>query len=176
MIARPKISRNERKSAEIRAFEVGNFALFCCPALHGEAAPERVARGARGDEGQPAEAEAGGDDAAEREHARRRRTRAPGLAGRGERAAAGQGAPQELAEDRRREVERGLLGIQRQAEERRGGEGPPRVDHDREPQREPQRHAVVLEVAVVDEDERRREERGEDRRGAVAARAVEAAR
>ena len=32
MIARPKISRNEWKTAEIGAFEVGNFALFCCPA------------------------------------------------------------------------------------------------------------------------------------------------
>ena len=31
MIARPKISRNEWKTAEIGAFEVGNFALFCCP-------------------------------------------------------------------------------------------------------------------------------------------------
>jgi cardiolipin-specific phospholipase len=31
MIARPKISRNERKTAEIGAFEVGNFAPFCCP-------------------------------------------------------------------------------------------------------------------------------------------------
>ena len=33
MIARPKISRNEWKPAEIGAFEVGNFALFCCPAV-----------------------------------------------------------------------------------------------------------------------------------------------
>ena len=32
MIARPKISRNEWKTAEIGAFEVGNFALFSCPA------------------------------------------------------------------------------------------------------------------------------------------------
>ena len=32
MIARPKISRNEWKTAEIGAFEVGNFALLCCPA------------------------------------------------------------------------------------------------------------------------------------------------
>jgi len=31
MIARPKISRNEWKTAEIGAFEVGNFALLCCP-------------------------------------------------------------------------------------------------------------------------------------------------
>ena len=31
MIARPKISRNEWKTAEIGAFEVGNFALFSCP-------------------------------------------------------------------------------------------------------------------------------------------------
>ena len=31
MIARPKISRNERKTAEMRAFEVGNFAPFSCP-------------------------------------------------------------------------------------------------------------------------------------------------
>ena len=37
MIARPKISRNEWKPAEIGAFEVGNFALFCCPG--GDAAP-----------------------------------------------------------------------------------------------------------------------------------------
>ena len=33
MIARPKISRNERKTTEKGAFEVGNFALFCCPVL-----------------------------------------------------------------------------------------------------------------------------------------------
>jgi hypothetical protein len=31
MIARPKISRNERKTAEIGAFEVGNVAPLCCP-------------------------------------------------------------------------------------------------------------------------------------------------
>ena len=31
MIARPRISQNERKTAEKGAFEVGNFALFCCP-------------------------------------------------------------------------------------------------------------------------------------------------
>ncbi|KAH8083923.1 hypothetical protein JL720_8164 [Aureococcus anophagefferens] len=31
MIARPKISRNERKTTEIGAFEVGNFALLSCP-------------------------------------------------------------------------------------------------------------------------------------------------
>ena len=31
MIARPKISRNERKTTEIGAFEVGKFAPFCCP-------------------------------------------------------------------------------------------------------------------------------------------------
>ncbi|KAK7249997.1 hypothetical protein SO694_000056117 [Aureococcus anophagefferens] len=31
MIARPKISQNERKTTEIGAFEVGNFAPFSCP-------------------------------------------------------------------------------------------------------------------------------------------------
>ena len=31
MIARPKVSRNEWKTAEKGAFEVGNFALLCCP-------------------------------------------------------------------------------------------------------------------------------------------------
>ena len=31
MIARPKISRNEWKTTEMGAFEVGNFALFSCP-------------------------------------------------------------------------------------------------------------------------------------------------
>jgi len=31
MIARPKISRNERKTTERGAFEVGNFAPFSCP-------------------------------------------------------------------------------------------------------------------------------------------------
>ncbi|KAH8063520.1 hypothetical protein JL722_2695 [Aureococcus anophagefferens] len=31
MIARPKISRNERKTTEIGAFEVGHVAPFCCP-------------------------------------------------------------------------------------------------------------------------------------------------
>jgi hypothetical protein len=39
MIARPKISRNERKTAERGAFEVGNVALFCCP-------DDRLVRGA----------------------------------------------------------------------------------------------------------------------------------
>ncbi|KAH8044610.1 hypothetical protein JL720_17020 [Aureococcus anophagefferens] len=34
MIARPKIGRNERKTTEIGAFEVGNFAPFCCPGEH----------------------------------------------------------------------------------------------------------------------------------------------
>ena len=33
MIARSKISRNEWKAAERGAFEVGNFAPFCCPGL-----------------------------------------------------------------------------------------------------------------------------------------------
>ena len=37
MIARPKISRNERKTSEIGAFEVGNFAPFSCPGLGGPA-------------------------------------------------------------------------------------------------------------------------------------------
>ncbi|KAK7231669.1 hypothetical protein SO694_0003116 [Aureococcus anophagefferens] len=32
MIARPKISRNEWKTAEMGAFEVGNSALFSRPA------------------------------------------------------------------------------------------------------------------------------------------------
>ena len=36
MIARPKISRNERKTTEIGAFEVGNFAPFSCPGPHGD--------------------------------------------------------------------------------------------------------------------------------------------
>ena len=34
MIARPKNSRNEWKTAEIGAFEVGNFALFSCPGAY----------------------------------------------------------------------------------------------------------------------------------------------
>ena len=34
MIARPKISRNEWKPAEIGAFEVGNFALLSCPGAY----------------------------------------------------------------------------------------------------------------------------------------------
>ena len=57
MIARPKISRNEWKTTDIGAFEVGNFAPFCCPGplrpsrrvrarLVGRGAP-RVARGRR---------------------------------------------------------------------------------------------------------------------------------
>ena len=33
MIARPKISRNEWKLAELGAFEVGNFAPLSCPGL-----------------------------------------------------------------------------------------------------------------------------------------------
>jgi hypothetical protein len=37
MIARPKISRNERKTTEIGAFEVGNFAPLSCPGrFHGQ--------------------------------------------------------------------------------------------------------------------------------------------
>ena len=54
MIARPKISRNEWKTAEIGAFEVGNFALFCCPVADGqmldlpEAEGHDVAVGRRG--------------------------------------------------------------------------------------------------------------------------------
>ena len=31
MIARPKISRNERKATELGAFEVGHVAPFSCP-------------------------------------------------------------------------------------------------------------------------------------------------
>ncbi len=42
MIARPKISRNEWKTAEIGAFEVGNFALFCCPVRERVRVHERV--------------------------------------------------------------------------------------------------------------------------------------
>ena len=42
MIARPKISRIEWKTAEIGAFEVGNFALFCCPGGERET-PRRLA-------------------------------------------------------------------------------------------------------------------------------------
>ena len=44
MIARPKISRNEWKTAEIGAFEVGNFALLSCPAEHGHAGVLEVGR------------------------------------------------------------------------------------------------------------------------------------
>ena len=40
MIARPKISRNERKTAEIGAFEVGNFAPFSCPGAVDFVTPE----------------------------------------------------------------------------------------------------------------------------------------
>ena len=38
MIARPKISRNEWETAEIGAFEVGNFALLSCPAMCADSA------------------------------------------------------------------------------------------------------------------------------------------
>jgi len=48
MIARPEISRNEWTTAEIGAFEVGNFALFCCPA--GRVGVERAARERRREE------------------------------------------------------------------------------------------------------------------------------
>jgi hypothetical protein len=45
MIARPKISQNERKTTEIGAFEVGNFAPFYCPGIsvrhHGSYFPKR---------------------------------------------------------------------------------------------------------------------------------------
>ncbi|KAK7237201.1 hypothetical protein SO694_0009702 [Aureococcus anophagefferens] len=47
MIARPKISRNEWKTAEIGAFEVGNFALFCCPGRGGSRRSSRPARRSR---------------------------------------------------------------------------------------------------------------------------------
>ena len=44
MIARPKISRNERKPAERGAFEVGNFAPFSCPGHYdGVVGPETLA-------------------------------------------------------------------------------------------------------------------------------------
>ena len=46
MIARPKISRNERETTERGAFEVGNFAPFCCPGARNDAevtAPEKTA-------------------------------------------------------------------------------------------------------------------------------------
>ena len=42
MISRPKISRNEWKTGEIGAFEVGNFALFCCPERRRAVADEAV--------------------------------------------------------------------------------------------------------------------------------------
>ena len=48
MIARPKISRNERKTTEIGAFEVGNFAPFSCPG----GAPLRDLTAARKREGE----------------------------------------------------------------------------------------------------------------------------
>ena len=46
MIARPKISRNERKTTELGAFEVGNFAPFSCPGRRrgARAASSRAAR------------------------------------------------------------------------------------------------------------------------------------
>ncbi|KAK7231867.1 hypothetical protein SO694_0008212 [Aureococcus anophagefferens] len=40
MIARPKISQNEWKTAEIGASKVGNFALFCRPASNARQRPE----------------------------------------------------------------------------------------------------------------------------------------
>jgi hypothetical protein len=45
MIARPKISRNEWKTAEIGAFEVGNFAPFSCPARNASAETWYSAKG-----------------------------------------------------------------------------------------------------------------------------------
>jgi broad specificity phosphatase PhoE len=42
MIARPKIRRNERKTTEIGAFEVGNFAPFSCPGESGADVYDRV--------------------------------------------------------------------------------------------------------------------------------------
>ncbi|KAH8047173.1 hypothetical protein JL720_16164 [Aureococcus anophagefferens] len=49
MIARPKISRNERKMTEIGAFEVGKFAPFAAQVLEYWRAPET--RGGVDDEG-----------------------------------------------------------------------------------------------------------------------------
>ena len=40
MITRPKMSRNEWKLTEIRAFKVENFAPFCGPEGHGEHRPK----------------------------------------------------------------------------------------------------------------------------------------
>ena len=51
MIARPRISQNEWKAAEKGGFEVGNFALFCYPALHDQHGPAGAERGLRGREG-----------------------------------------------------------------------------------------------------------------------------
>ena len=48
MIARPKISRNERKTTEIGAFEVGNFALFSAPRATGARGSTRAGPGGRG--------------------------------------------------------------------------------------------------------------------------------
>ena len=44
MIARPKISRNERKTTEIGAFEVGNFAPFSCPGSSSTSSRRRSTR------------------------------------------------------------------------------------------------------------------------------------
>ena len=46
MIARPKISQNEWKTAEKGAFEVGNFALLSCPDLRRDEAEAHVVAGA----------------------------------------------------------------------------------------------------------------------------------
>ena len=45
MIARPKISQNEWKTAEIGAFEGGHVALLCCPVADGARPERRVAAG-----------------------------------------------------------------------------------------------------------------------------------
>ena len=52
MIARPKISQNEWKPAEIGAFEVGNFALLSCPARDHRRGDDRQQTGEEQREGE----------------------------------------------------------------------------------------------------------------------------
>ena len=58
MIARPKTSRNEWKTAEIGAFEVGNFALLCCPGRRRERLEARRVREHAGEEAARVDGEA----------------------------------------------------------------------------------------------------------------------
>mmetsp|Transcript_5593 Transcript_5593/g.18000 ORF Transcript_5593/g.18000 Transcript_5593/m.18000 type:complete len:351 (+) Transcript_5593:188-1240(+) len=126
-----------------RAPHVGNLVLVQRArgrkdaAQHGE---RRVVRRRARQEGRPARGEGERRDGAKRAEAARGEADA----------ARAQHAGEQVAKDGRREVEAHLLEVERERKGDAAGEGPPRQRRHQRPQRQPQRHAVVLKVAVVD--------------------------